>query len=146
MKFNITSSILVGMVVPFFGACQLTPSSKKKTAAALPQVMVAMNPAESLCSAVNRMRGYDGPGDTIPPEYWPSEVKSLHPIRVSRELLNTRIVQGVKDNVEFGKYIMPTISSYTPIQDEGFTLMTATGLGESTASVYDYTWNPQPSR
>jgi hypothetical protein len=57
----------------------------------------------------------------IPSKYWTEPIKALRPIRVYLHHHNLVVVQKVSDNVEEGKYIMNSISSYLPKSgDNGF--------------------------
>jgi hypothetical protein len=71
-------------------------------------------------------------------------LKSLHPVRVYSDHINTVVVQRVTDGVESGKYLIPLISSYIPFGEEAGFRITPTdsyvdmGRGTGLAQVYDY--------
>jgi hypothetical protein len=55
-------------------------------------------------------------GEDIPERYWAKEIRELHPLRVYIHMFNIVVVQHATENIETGKYIRLSISSYIPMQ------------------------------
>ncbi len=57
----------------------------------------------------------------IPSKYWAEPIKALRPVKVYLHRVNVVVVQRFQNNVEEGKYIYLSISSYLPHSgDDGF--------------------------
>ena len=57
----------------------------------------------------------------IPALYWTDRIRELKPIKVYRHRANIVVVQQISGNIETGKYIVLTLSSYLPHSgDDGF--------------------------
>ncbi len=60
--------------------------------------------------------------DVIPAEFWGRPIRKLNPVRVYNHLFNLVVVLKDLGTVEEGLYIQTMQSSYTPTDDDGFTL------------------------
>ena len=69
--------------------------------------------------------GLESQSAEIPQKFWSEELRSLNPIRVYTHRVNVVIVQEENAEMEKGRYVYISISSYLPRDgDDGFTFKT----------------------
>ena len=66
--------------------------------------------------------GTEPDADNISPKYWSASLKNLKPLRIYTHRVNVVVVREENEEIEKGRYIYITVSSYLPTTgDDGFT-------------------------
>ncbi len=117
MKMNENNIVILILAIALLASCTTSQ----------PNVNALQNVATRTSHEFNAAvrNGGKSRSGSIPEKYWLPLLNSLKPLRIYTHRVNMVVVQEESEEIEKGKYIYSTISSYLPTTgDDGFTFTT----------------------